>query len=654
MKASRASIRPVPSWPTARRALAAAFMAGVVLLWGAAAGADTPASAAASPPAAGPPVPALPALSPGGSGSWLPALLALQQAELLAPDGAADDLFGCSVAVSGETAIVGARWDDTDRGAKAGSAYVFVRAGGSWSLQTHLTAEDGAVNDRFGTSVAVSGDIVAVGVPGYDHSGANDAGAAYVFVRSGASWSFQDKLLALDPHTEDYLGVTVALSGDTALIGARWDDTDRGTNAGSAYVFTRSGAAWNQQGRLTASDGAAEDYFGESVALSGDTAVVGAYWHDTIAGANAGAAYVFVRSGAVWTQQQQLTASDGAAGDALGTSVAVSGDTAVAGAPYDDLVVGGDAGSAYVFVRSGTVWTPQVKLTAADAGGGDGFGSSVAASGEAALIGAGGDDTAAGVNAGSGYVFSRAGSTWSQEAHLLAAPAAAGDYFGGAVALSGATAVIGAVDHDTAAGASAGAAYAFLLDGAAPVTTATVVPAPNAKGWNKSPVTVTLAAADALSGAAATSYRRQPATAWTPYTAPFRVTVDGVSTHEFFSRDAAGNEEAAQSVVARIDQRRPATKAYSATVEQGRKVGLRYRVNDALPGCGKAAVALRIYKGKKLKKTIKVPGTSVCNVKRTYPWRCALAKGTYTVKVSATDIAGNAQSRVGSARLTVK
>ena len=163
----------------------------------------------------------------------------------------------------------------------------------------------------------------------------------------------------------------MALSGDTALVGACEQDRRRQDHAGAAYVFTRSGTSWSQQAELTASDAAANDNFGSSVALSGDTALVGAY-DKTVGGKRgAGAAYVFTRSGTSWSQQAELTASDAAAGDWFGNSVALSGDTALVGA-YGKTVGGqNSAGAAYVFTRSGTSWSQQAELSAADAAGND-------------------------------------------------------------------------------------------------------------------------------------------------------------------------------------------------------------------------------------------------------------------------------------------
>jgi hypothetical protein len=191
----------------------------------------------------------------------------------------------------------------------------------------------------------------------------------------------------------------VALSDDTAVVGASLTD--------KTYVFVRSATAWNEQAKLTATDGALGDSFGVSVAVRGDTAVVGAYLDDTTAGSAAGSAYVFVRSGTTWNEQAKLTAPDGTAEDLFGASVAVIGDVALVGAYRDNTTAGSAAGSAYVFVRSGTGWTPRAKLTAPDGAADDQFGFSVALTGRAAVVAAPFDDTPAGFDAGSAYVYWR-------------------------------------------------------------------------------------------------------------------------------------------------------------------------------------------------------------------------------------------------------
>ncbi len=309
------------------------------------------------------------------------------------------------MALAGDTALVGAPDDDIAAGVDAGSVYVFVRSGTTWTEQAHLFASDGAAVDHFGTSVALVGDTALVGAPGDDTAAGVNAGSAYVFVRSGTTWTEQAHLVASDATTLDRFGFSVALAGDTALVGAGEDDTAAGVDAGSVYVFVRSGMRWTEQAHLFASDGAADDRFGDSVALSGDTALVGSSFDGTAAGSVAGSAYVFVRSGTTWTEQAHLFASDGASADVFGWSVAVAGDTALVGAFGDITTAGFQTGSAYVFVRSGTTWTEQAHLVASDGRPADRFGGSVALSGDTALVGASGDDRRAGEDTGSAYVF---------------------------------------------------------------------------------------------------------------------------------------------------------------------------------------------------------------------------------------------------------
>jgi len=354
-----------------------------------------------------------------------------QQAELTASDAAENDGFGARVALSGSTALIGA----PDKNTFTGAAYVFVRSGTAWSQEAELTAS----GLFFGYSVALSGSIAMVGAYGNN----SDTGAAYVFVRSGTSWSQQAELTASDAATGDYFGISVALSGSTALIGA----PDKNSLTGAAYVFVLP----SQQAELVASDAAADDFFGSSVAISGSIAVVGAYGNNS----EAGAAYVFVRSGKTWSQQAELTASDAATGDLFGYSVALSGTTAVVGAFGNKS----RTGAAYVFARSGKTWSQQAELTASSAATGDEFGGSVAISGSTALIGA----PAKKKDTGAAYVFVRSGTTWSQQAELTASDAAKDDYFGVSVALSGSTAVVGAEGNNT----YTGAAYVFVRSGIA-------------------------------------------------------------------------------------------------------------------------------------------------------------------------------------------
>ncbi len=329
-----------------------------------------------------------------------------QMAKLTAADGAAADYFGFSVAIFGDTVVVGAFQDDVGANLDQGSAYVFVKPAGGWITATQtakLTAADGAVNDAFGISVAITEDTVVVGAPG-DDSG---KGSTYVFVKPGGGWitaTQTAKLTASDGAADDILGFPVAIVGDTVVVGAYLDD-DNGSSSGSVYVFVKPGGGWitaTQTAKLTASDGAEFDFFGFSVAIAEDTVVVGAYFDDS----SKGSAYVFVKPGGGWltaTQTAKLTAADGAALDGFGYSVAIVGDTVVVGA-YEDDDKGTNSGSAYVFVKPGGGWvtaTQMVKLTAADGAADDNFGLSVAIAGNTVVVGARGDDS----YSGSAYIF---------------------------------------------------------------------------------------------------------------------------------------------------------------------------------------------------------------------------------------------------------
>ena len=263
-----------------------------------------------------------------------------QQAKLLPGDGASDDSFGYSVAVDGETVIVGARYDD-DNGSGSGTAYLFSKVGSTWSQAAKLLPDDGAASDYFGRSVAVDGGAAVVGAYRDDDLG-NASGSAYVFQQTDSGWDQVAKLLPGDGQADDLFGYAVSLSGRTALVGAY------GNGSGSAYVFEDSGAGWQQTAKLVPDDGADDDRFGYTVAINGDVAVVGARFDDDN-GTDSGSAYVFRRNDAAWQQVAKLLPDDGAEKDYFGVSVAVDGTTAVIGA-YRDDDMGSNSGSAYVMV----------------------------------------------------------------------------------------------------------------------------------------------------------------------------------------------------------------------------------------------------------------------------------------------------------------
>jgi hypothetical protein len=386
------------------------------------------------------------------------------QQKLWAADGVVDYMFGNSVALDGNTLVVGA-WGDGGGSGVEGSAYVFTRNGTVWTLQQKLTATVGNAYNAFGNSVALDGDTLVVGAS-QDNVGASTyQGSAYVFTRSGTVWTLQQRLTANDGVSNTNFGSAVALDGNTIVVGAI-------THPGSAYVFTRNGTVWTQQQKLMANDGDQYDNFGKAVALDNDTLVVGAEWDDINANLDQGSAYVFTRNGTVWTQQQKLTASDGAGGDTFGVTVTLSGDTLMVGAPWDDIGANNGQGSVYYFTRSGTLWSQQQKLIANDGATNDSFGSAVALSGDTLIIGASSDIINANLFQGSAYVFTRNGTVWSQEQKLTANDGAAHDAFGKAVAISNDTMVVGALRDDIGANSNQGSAYVFVRPPCPPLTLA--------------------------------------------------------------------------------------------------------------------------------------------------------------------------------------
>lgn len=391
----------------------------------------------------------------------------------------AESIFGDAVAIDGDTLVVGAPREDhagmdSARIDDAGAAYVFVLQGSAWVQQAKLVAEDPAafahlggsidaqavmsasaadnaagvddlIDERFSTAVAISGDTVAVGAYGDPQNGIN-SGAVYIFVRSGDTWSQQAKVTPSGGAASDFFGSAVALDGDTLVVGAAGHD-GQDLDAGAAYVFVRNGTSWSQQAKLESSDSAAFDLFGASVALQGDTVVVGASHHDA-GGSDSGAAYVFVRTGDAWALQAKLLAGDGAAKDYFGGAVALDAELAVVSASGDDNGRGIDAGAAYIFARSDGAWSELTKLIGSHALPGDRFGYAVALDDQNLVIGARFDDDRA-QNSGSAYLFRRSGDGWIQFSKYVADDGRRHDEFGRAVAVSGDWTVVGAPNAES-------------------------------------------------------------------------------------------------------------------------------------------------------------------------------------------------------------
>ncbi len=457
----------------------------------------------------------------------------VQQAYLKAPNAGSGDSFA-NVAIDSDTIVIGASGEDSaqttitngttvasdDDTTDVGAVYVFKRSGTTWSQEAYLKPVNATSNDFFGTSIAIDGDTIVVGASNDDSAqttitngtttasnfGNNGSGAAYVYKRSGTSWSQEAYLKAPNAGKDDRFGATIAIDGDTIVVGADSEDSvqttiTNGTTApsdngalsvGAAYVFRRSGTTWSQEAYLKAPNAEGVDTFGTSVAINGDTIVVGAFQEssaqttitngttaasDNGAGA-AGAAYVFKRSGTSWSQEAYLKAPNAGITDSFGSAVAIDGDTIVVGATSEDsaqtTITNGttaasddgtsDSGAVYVFKRSGTIWSQEAYLKAPNAGDSDNFGGKISINGDVIVVGVASEDSAQttitnGTKAafddgtsgsGAAYVFKRSGTTWSQEAYLKAPNAGNSDGFGGSVAVSGNTIVVGAGSEDSA------------------------------------------------------------------------------------------------------------------------------------------------------------------------------------------------------------
>jgi parallel beta-helix repeat protein len=376
-----------------------------------------------------------------------------EQAKLIASDGENQDMFGCSVSIKGDTAIIGVELDD-DNEEESGSVYVFKYDGFIWNKEVKLLASDPTNYSYFGRSISFDGDIVIIGAT-RANGNVNRTGSAYVFKRNGSKWEEKSKLIASDGSYKDSFGDAVSLDGDTAIVGAMYDD-DNGISSGSAYVFRYDGITWNEEAKLLPSDGTSKDEFGRAVSISGDYAVIGAY-RENAHGHQSGSAYIFKRNGDNnWTEEAKLTPSDGAEGDMFGISASLDGNIALIGAMRNDDN-GHESGSAYIFKRNGNNWTEEAKLTPSDGGAFSYFGKSVSLDGDAALIGAFGDDDFI----GAAYLFQYNGTSWIEKVKLRAAYEGGCDWFGESVSLDGDTALVGAIRDNDVNGTQVGAAYIF-------------------------------------------------------------------------------------------------------------------------------------------------------------------------------------------------
>ncbi len=461
---------------------------------------------------------------------WVP------EAYVKAANANASDYFGRSVSLSGDAVAVGATGEDSNQttitngngassdnsASSAGAVYLYRRSGSSWAQEAYVKAantDTSDLEDNFGYSVSLSGDTLAVGAYGEDTNqntitngtgvfgggGAPSSGAVYVYRRSGGIWAQEAYVKAANANASDIFGHSVSLSGDTLAVGADGEDSNQTTitngvgassdnsasASGAVYVYRRSGTQWAQEAYVKAANADASDYFGHSVALSGDTLAIGAPYEDSSqttitngtgassdnSASSSGAVYVYRRTGAQWAQEAYVKAANADAGDYFGYSVALSGDTLAVGAPYEDssqtTITNGTvasidnsvsyAGAVYVYRRGGSSWAQEAYVKAARILGYHYFGEAIAMSGDTLAVGARGDDSSqtsitngtgsigGGIagSAGAVYVYRRSDSSWAREAYVKAANAGGGDYFGESVSISGDTLAVGAPDEDS-------------------------------------------------------------------------------------------------------------------------------------------------------------------------------------------------------------
>jgi len=406
-------------------------------------------------------------------------------AKLLPRDASAQNVFGASIAVSGTTALVGAPAANGGPGKGTGAAYVFVKGPAGWAQQAKLAASDpvGTAKEGFGFSVALDGDTAVIGAPNrgtFPGDPFGGSGAAYVYQRSGTKWSQQAILTEIPSggRTGNFFGFSVAISGGTVLASAPGTAIPgHDVNSGGVFEYVRSGAAWPQVAKFAGADTGPGDTFGWDVALAGNTAIIGAPRNSPVA---SGSAYVFTQTSTGFAQRAELAPPDSQGGDLFGRSVALSGRTALVGAPGCCALNPGEGefrGAAYTFVRSGGRWVNRAKLTARDGTpiiidtnhGGDTFGDSVALTGGTAVIGAPTKAKRAATIpgavdfTGAAYEFTRSGDAfsghWSQTRKVTAADGARLDRLGFATGIAGTTGLAGAPFHNT----FRGAVYRFRL-----------------------------------------------------------------------------------------------------------------------------------------------------------------------------------------------
>lgn len=396
--------------------------------------------------------------------------LTFTQTKLLAADAAQYNYFGLSVAVRGDTAIVGA-YGKSDLVRNAGAAYAFTRNAGSWTQQARLGTSSPLIDAYLGATVATNGSYTAAGAP-YASVGAQNDGVVYLF--SNATWQQQTILLPNDPDSLSQFGNALAINDNTLFVGAPMHDSF-GVNAGAVYVFTFDGVSWVQQQKLIGVDTAPGDRFGSALALNDGWLAVSAPLHSS-PGSPGGAVYLFEFDGISWVQRYKVGAPDTIAGDRFGSAIALDDGWLAVGVPLHRFV-GSASGAVYLFEFNGTAWVQRQKFVASDTAGSDQFGSALALENRRLVVGAPLHNSN-GPASGAVYIFERATTTWIERAKLIGSDTNAGDRLGGSISIDGNTILVGAYG-DTAAGPATGAAYVFVeVTGPGLTTTPSIIVTP--------------------------------------------------------------------------------------------------------------------------------------------------------------------------------
>jgi hypothetical protein len=373
-----------------------------------------------------------------------------EEVKLTVPDPVAAADFGRSVAIAGNLVAVGAGGANAGSISNAGAVYLFKRRGLEYIPEARLVAPDATTGAEFGRAVAIQGNRVIVGARFAQVGSLLKAGAVYVFRKDGDSWHLEEKITSPTPANEDNFGRALAIQGNLLVVTARKENLNA-DDVGAAYLFLHKGCRWVYQAKITASDPAPGAYFGQSVAVQGDLMAVGARNADPN---SAGAIYIFRRSGDGWEEVAKITPPDGKADDQFAFTVAMAGDTIAVGARRADLSGAKDAGAAYVFSLNRKSVDLVAKLTASDATAGDQFGQSIAFAENVIAVGANRADIGDSENQGAIYLFRRMGGRWIETGKVTASDGMAGDEFGYSLSAFGDRMVTGAHFADETAGAA--------------------------------------------------------------------------------------------------------------------------------------------------------------------------------------------------------